>query len=101
MTHSDLRMASRRWTSQKPTNIATASQFAAPSGTARPHSDVIMAPLCRASQEPPKPPTVSQFAAPRDGEASFWPAYDTTPPRSTKVATFSQFAAARDGEASF
>ena len=101
MTHSDMHMASLRWTSQKPTNIATASQFAAPSGTARPHSDVLVAPLCWASQEPPKPATASQFAATRDGEASFWPASDITPRRSTKVATVSQFAAPRGGDASF
>ena len=49
-----------------------------PPGTARPHSDLRVAPLCWASQEPPKPATVSQFAAPRDGEVSFWFAYDTT-----------------------
>ena len=28
--------------------------------------------------------TVSQFAALMDGEASFWPAYDTTSPRSPR-----------------
>ena len=59
--------------------MATLSQFAAPSELARPHSDVRVAPLRWASQEPPKPATVSQFAAPRDGEVSFWFAYDTTP----------------------
>ena len=36
--------------------------------------------------------TVSHFAAPRDGEASFWFAYDQKP---TKVATLSQFAASK------
>ena len=48
--------------------------------------------------------SVSQFAAPRDGEASFWFAYDTTPlglPGTPEAASVSQFAAPRDGDASF
>ena len=47
---------------------------------------------------------VSQFAAPRDGEASFWFAYDNIPlgpPGAPNVATVWESAAPRDGEASF
>ena len=47
--------------------------------TAMPHSGLRMTPLRWASQEPTKVATVSQFAVPRDGDASFWFAYDTTP----------------------
>ena len=59
--------------------MATLSQFAAPSGKARPHSDLRVAPLRWASQKPPKLATASQFAAPRGGEAEFLFAYDATP----------------------
>ena len=51
-THYDLRMASLRWTSQKHTNVATVSPFAAPSGTARPQSDLGVASLRWASGSP-------------------------------------------------
>ena len=50
-----------------------------PPGTARPPSGLRLTPPHLASQEPPKLATASQFAAPRDGKASFWSAYDTTP----------------------
>ena len=46
---------------------------------------------------------VSPFAAPRDGEASFWTAYDTIPlglPKSPRGDSFAN-AAPMDGEASF
>ena len=56
-------------------------QFRTPQcpGSARPHSDLRMTPLRWASQEPTNVATVSLFAAPRDGEASFWSAYDIAP----------------------
>ena len=58
--------------------FAKARGAAQPAGTARPHSGLRMAPLRWASQDHPKVVTISQFAARRDGEASFWSAYDTT-----------------------
>ena len=83
--------------------MAIVSQFAAPSGLARPHSDLRVAPLRWASQKPPKLATASQFAAPRGGEAEFLSAYDATPldpPGPANMATGSYFAVPRDGEAS-
>ena len=104
MTHSDLRMASRRWTSQKPTKIATASQFAAPSGTARPHSDVLVAPLFWVSQDPPnlrqfrssQPPGTAKLHSDLRMTRLRWASQEPT-----NVATVSQFTAPRDGEVLF
>ena len=64
--------------------FAKARGAAQPAGTARPHSGLRMAPVRWASQDHPKVVTISQFAAHMDGEASFWPAYDPTPPRSPR-----------------
>ena len=57
--HSGLRMAPFRWTFQKSTNLAIATQLTAPSGPASTHSDLRVAPLCWASQEPTNVATVS------------------------------------------
>ena len=49
-----------------------------PPWTGRSLSGLHVIPLRWTSQEPSNVAAVSQFAAPRDGEASFWFAYDTT-----------------------
>ena len=59
--------------------MATVSQFAAPSGPARPHSDLRMTPLLWTPPGPTSVATVSHFAAPWDGEASLSLAYEVTP----------------------
>ena len=103
-THSDLRMASLRWTSQKHTNVATVSPFAAPSGTARPQSDLGVASLRWASRSPrnwrqlriSQPPGTARPHADMRMAPLRWTNHGPT-----NVATVSQFAANRDGEVSF
>ena len=50
-----------------------------PPGTGKFLLGLHMTPTRWTCQEPTNVAAVSQFAAPRDGEASFWFAYDTTP----------------------
>ena len=50
-----------------------------PPGTGRFLSGLHMTPTRWIPQEPTHVAAVSQFAGPRDGEASFWSAYDTIP----------------------
>ena len=91
--HSDPRRTSRHWATQKPTRVATVSQFAAPmDGEASFRSAYDVTPLAPpaptesgdtlAARSPPgtarlhsglrmNAATVSQFAAPKGGQASF------------------------------